>query len=453
MRSVWLTLVLAACTASGKEVQPTGDSLFFPTGAAVSPDERFLFVANANSELRFDSGTVGVIDLEHVDRTVTAWETSGALETGCHPDPDHRETLYCEGDDPPDKNGDKHGERPFMLPGSATRIGNFATKIAIQDTGNGTLRLIVPTRGDPSITWIDFDGARLECNADAQGLPLCDEAHRLSYVHNDPDLAIVPDEPFDAYADSTGQFAIVTHLTTGAVTLVDSPVGNNAVVADVMTGVFAADPLTGLRGSTGVSARPSPSGDIIYVGSRSEPRIQTLTVGRPVNSDVAPPYLLAGNYFFLHTVGGLTGGSQDTRGIAFSSTGDRMYLINRKPPSLQVFDTSLGPTGFPRNAGIGATDICRQASTLAVMDAGDGDRAYVTCFQDGLMYIVDPRGLSSVENIVTVGRGPYSVVVAPNKKKVFITNFLEDTIAVLDANPTSPYYNRIVMRIGDQRPL
>jgi DNA-binding beta-propeller fold protein YncE len=130
-----------------------------------------------------------------------------------------------------------------------------------------------------------------------------------------------------------------------------------------------------------------------------------------------------------------------------------MYLINRRPPTLQVFDTSLGPTGFPRNEGIGVTDICRQASTLAVIDTGDGERAYVSCFQDGQMYVVDPRGLSSVEDIVTVGRGPYSVVAAPNRKKIYVTNFLEDTVAVIDVSPTSPSYNRVVLRIGDVRPL
>ncbi|HEY5951398.1 MAG TPA: hypothetical protein VIV40_38155 [Kofleriaceae bacterium] len=435
---VLFAVLLVGCTASSEEVRPKPNELFFPTGAAVSPDERFLFVANANSELRYDSGTVSVIDLGEVDRVANEWLDGGAAASNCEQDPDHRETLSCI-------------ENDFILADASARIGNFATDIAVQDTGNGTLRLIVPTRGDPSIAWLDFDGSRLNCNDNAQGFALCDEAHRLSYVHNDPDLALVPDEPFDAYADSAGRFAVVTHLSSGAVTLIDSPIGQDAIVADVMTGLFAADPASGARGATGISARPSTNGDIIYVASRSEDRIQTLSVGRPANS--APPYLLAGNYFFLNLVGNAAGQSSDSRGVTFSSSGDRMYLINRKPPSLQVYDTSLGPTGFPKNQGIGATDICRQASTLTVMDTGDGERAYVTCFQDGQLYVVDPRGFGYVENIVTVGRGPYSVVAAPNRKKVYVTNFLEDTVVVLDADPTSPYYNRVVLRIGDVRPL
>ena len=450
MRCVLLcAAAIAGCTASREEVKPPDNKLFFPTGAAASPDGSLLFVTNANSELRFDSGSVSVFDLATIDRYAETWTMTGEIPDAatcvatddhpcCSQDPDHRETLSCPA------WGD------FMRGNAAARIGNFATAIAVQDTGSGTLRLVIPTRGDPSITWLDWDGSKLFCNSGADGFALCDEAHRLSYVRNDPDVGLMPEEPFDAFADSTGQFALVTHLTTGAVTLVDSPIGADAQITDVLQGLFAPDPLTNLRGATGVAGRPSMGGDVVYVGSRSEDRIQMLTVGRPPNG--APPYIVPGNYFFLNLVGSASGGSFDTRSIRFSPSGDRMYLINRKPPSLQVYDTSLGPTGFPQNRGVGATDICRQASTLAVMDAGDGDRAYISCFQDGQLYIVDPRGLSSVEDIVLVGRGPYTVVGSAAHKKVYVTNFLEDTVAVVDVNPTSPRYNRVVLRIGEVRP-
>jgi DNA-binding beta-propeller fold protein YncE len=432
-----LCLGLAACTASAEQVRPPEDQLYFPTGLAVSPDDSLMFVANANSELRYDSGSLAVIDLDLVDQIAADWATAKMSPDGCLQDPDRTETLICD-------------ETRFIKPHAGARIGNFATDIAVQDTGAGNLRLIVPTRGDPSVAWIDWDGAKLSCNPGAEGFALCDEAHRLSYVHNNPDLAVLPDEPFDAYADSTGQYAVVTHLTSGSVTLIDSPIGGTATIADVSTGVFAADPLTGLRGSTGVAARPSPAGDIVYVGSRSEDRIQTYTIGRPQNH--VDPFLIPGNFFFLDAVGANAGSSADTRGMAFSPTGDRMFLVNRRPPSLQVYDTSAKDTGFPANAGIAATDLCRQASTLAVLDSGDGERVYVTCFQDGQLYIIDPRGQSSVDDILVVGRGPYAVAAAPTKKKIYVSNFLEDTIAVIDVAPGSPTRNRVVLRIGEVKP-
>jgi len=439
----------AGCTASADEVRPPERQLFFPTGAALSPDGRFLFVANANSELRYDSGSVSVIDLDHVDRVADGWVNGQAVEGGCDIDTEHSETLHC--------GADADGNLPFIVASANARIGNFATDIAVQDTGSGTARLIIPTRGDPSISWLDWNGTALQCGS-GQGFSLCDETHRLSYVHDDPDLDTLTDEPFDAYADSTGQFAVVTHLTTGDVTLIDSPIGGTASIADVTKGLFAADPLTGLRGATGVAARPSSGGNIVYVASRSEDRIQMLTVGHPPNEGSANglrvfPYLVPGNYFFLNFVGGNAAGSTDSRGLVFSPGGDRLYILNRRPPTLQIYDTSLNDAGFPRNTGLGATDICRQASTLTVLDAGDGERAYVTCFQDGQIYVVDPRGQSSVEDIVLVGRGPFTVVGSVAHKKVYVTNFLEDTIAVIDVSPTSPRKNRVVLRIGDVRPL
>ncbi|MBV8762285.1 MAG: hypothetical protein JO257_33650 [Deltaproteobacteria bacterium] len=443
MRTVFLLACapLVACTASAEEVHPYDKNskhpelaIFYPTGLGIAPDDSKLFLANANSELRYDSGSVIMLDLALADQVAGAWTSSKTQPDGCNQDADHQETLVCS-------------EEKFLLDG-AVRIGNFATDIAVQDfkTG-GPARLIVPTRGDPSVAWIDYDGSKLSCNSDQTGFALCDETHRLSYVHNDPNVGLLPDEPFDAFAGK--DFAFVTHLTTGGITLIDSPPGGDATIADVVTGLFSADPLTGLRGTTGVAGR-GDSG-LVYIGSRSDDRIQTVSVGRPVNSDIAPPYIVPEEYFFEDLVGGNSGGSTDTRGMAFSASGDRMYLINRRPPSLQVYDTSLDAGGAPRNKGIAATDLCRQASTLTVMDAGDGDRVYVTCFQDGEIYVVDPRGMSSVEDIITVGRGPYSVVAAPTRKKVYVTNFLEDTVAVIDVDPTSPTHDRVVLRIGEPK--
>ena len=433
---VTILVVGAGCTASAEEVQPPETALFFPTGLAVTSGDTLMFVTNANSDLRYDSGSILVFDVRKVDQIANDW-TTNKNTAGCTQDPDHTETLNCE------------DQTMFLMEHAGVRIGNFATDIAVQDTGSGTLRLIVPTRGDPSISWIDWDGTKLSCNSTSAGSVLCDDKHRLTYVHDDPNIGVLPDEPFSAFADTKGQFAVVTHLTTGDVTLINSPIGGDARIADVDSAVFLADPTTGVRGSTGVAGRtPGLDGDIVYVGSRSDPRVATFTVGTPVNN--ADRYLIPGNSFNLDFVGINAGGSTDTRGMAFSASGDRLYLLNRNPPTLQIYDTSLGPTGFPKNDGIAATDVCRQASTLSVVDVGDGDRAFITCFQDGELYVVDPRGNSGVADVISVGRGPYEVAAAPSLKKVFVSNFLEGTIAVVDVSPTSVFRDRVVLRIGTQ---
>ncbi len=82
---------------------------------------------------------------------------------------------------------------------------------------------------------------------------------------------------------------------------------------------------------------------------------------------------------------------------------------------------------------------------------GDGDRVYVSCFQDGQVYILDPRASGGTDDIVTVGRGPFAVVAPPGRQRLYVTNFLEDTIAVLDLTPGSATRNRVVLRIGEPR--
>jgi YVTN family beta-propeller protein len=418
---------------------------------AVAPDDSVLFVANANSELRYDSGSISVIDLTAVEAAIDAWVDPQKRSPGsCTPDAAHSETLIC--------NATQFMKRTVLGQAAGVRVGNFSTDIALQDfstrdaAGNVTvvnLRVFVPTRGDPSVAWADYNGDRLSCTGTSESFALCDDAHRLQSQNDDPLAVTVPDEPFDVFADGPSGFAIVTHLTNGAVTLIDSPATGDATIADIRRNVFAPDPATGLRGSTGVAGHTRGDGtEIIYVGSRTDDRIQMFTIGHPRNT--APPYLVPGNYFFLDSVG--TGASSaDTRGVRFSPTGDLLYVANRSPPTVQIFDTSTDPDGLPRNQPTGSSDICPGASALAVIDTGNGERAYVTCFQDGTIYVVDPRGTSQVEDIITVGRGPFSIAASHARQQLFVSNFLEDTIAVVDVNPASVNRNRVVLRIGIPR--
>lgn len=445
---------LGACTASASAVEPPATQFFYPTAVAVAPDDSVMFVVNGNSDLRYDSGTVSVLDLGIVDTVAANWtvgqvvpanpagsDCSATTPDGspqcCSVDPNNAFSLICD-------------ETQFMVPNAAARIGNFATDMSIQDTQNGTLRLIIPTRGDPSITWADWSGTALSCNADGKDFELCDDDHRIAFLDNNSNIGVLPDEPFMVWASSSGEFAVVSHFSTGDVSLIDSPIGGKAYASDLSIAAFDPDPNTGLIGAAGVGGRTSPAGDIVYVGASTEDRIQTYTVGRPVNGQA--PFLLPGNYFFLDAVGGQAGTSEDTRGITFSPDGSRMYLINRDPPSLQIFDTSLKDTDFPANTVIGVTDICREANFLAAIDTGDGERVYISCFADGVIDVIDPNGGGSLIDQIQSGSGPYAVAASLARKKLYVSNFLEDTVSVIDIAPGSPSRDRVVLRVGTIKP-
>src|SRR4029079_10816689 len=86
----------AGCTASSEEVRPPADQLFFPTGIALTPDQSALFVTSANSDLRFDSGTVTAFASADIAATVTAWQANRAMPQGCMVDQAALETLECD---------------------------------------------------------------------------------------------------------------------------------------------------------------------------------------------------------------------------------------------------------------------------------------------------------------------------------------------------------------------
>ena len=424
-----LAAALAACTASESEVRPDPDTIFFPTAVAVAPDDSVAFVVSANSDLTYDSGTVQVIDLSAVEQAVTAWKGSRAVPANCSTVLESPETLAC-------------GEADFLIDGAGVRIGNFASSVGMQELAAGRLRLMVPVRGDPSVTWMDWDptSRKLACGADA-GFALCDDDHRLVRIREDEDLPALPPEPYGIYVDSTAAFAIVTHFANGVVSLIDSPADGVPTVSDAVQ-------VSTLFGLTSVAGRKPGADNLVYVQSRGDDRVFLMTIARTA---LREPFLVGGGFFFQNGIGSgsQSGGvGEDSRGLVFRDDGDRALTVNRSPPALQVLDTSLTATGVPANRLVGSTDICRQVTSLTAVDTGDGERAYVTCYGEGELYVVDPRGGGRVEATALVGRGPISSAAAPSRRLLLVANFVDSSVAVVDLDPTSPFAYRVVMRIG-----
>ncbi len=426
------------CPAAAEDVRPPEDQFFFPSGLEVSPDEHYLFVVNANSELRYDSGTLLTVDLDRVDALVDEWLATAAVPgepADCEQDILLPRLLVCN-------------EEDVVLADATVRLGNFAASVKAENMDSGDLRLFVAARGDPSITWVDFYPSDHQTDCGGSGEPpRCDEDHRLTQLREDLELPTLSDEPYGIYVDSAGGYAAVTHFTSATVSLIDAPTdGRPPMLADVLGGLFASDPTTGVRGAVGVAGRsPGTRGSLLYVTSRSESRVQTMYVHRPSQEGGAPT-LVPSEFFFLNRV--LP--SDDGRGLAFSADGNRLHVLNRNPPMLQTIDTSAGPDGYPQNTIAGAVEICSRASQLVLADVGGGERAFVSCFSAGQVWVVDTES-SSVDAIINVGRGPHAVAVAPSRRRLYVTNFLEDTISVVDLTPEASTEYRVVLRLGRTR--
>jgi DNA-binding beta-propeller fold protein YncE len=434
-------------------VRPPRDQFYFPTGMDISPlpvetdqafgtpevpltdEEASLFVANANSDLRYDSGTVQVVDLETVDDVVDQWLDGGRPPDGldCSVDLLVPYTLVCD-------------EREFIRRDATIRIGNFATELKVQRIGNGQerLRLFAAVRGDPSLTWIDYDvaDADLSCSTSV-GFSACDDEHRLVQLRNDEDFIALPDQPFGVYVDSKNQYVVLTHFLSGAITLADSPADGEPILSDAIANLFAGDPQSGFRAVLGVGGRlPGSPNNRIYVTSPIEARVQSLVASRPPGGGL--PTLVAAEYFFMSRG---VNTSNNGRGVAFSGDGNSAYILNRSPPMLHIIDTSLDEQGVPRNQFVRGVELCAEASNLTVSPIRGRDRIFVACFRNGQVWSVDPRG-GVVDQIIEVGNGPQSLIASPGREKLYVANNLENTIAVVNLAPEVETENRVVLRVG-----
>jgi hypothetical protein len=264
-------------------------------------------------------------------------------------------------------------------------------------------------------------------------------------MRNDDTLGPLAAEPFGLYVDSAAGYAVATHLIGGAVSLIDAPTSGDApMITDGLGNVFAPDPVTRISSALGVAGRqPGVPGSRLYVTSRSEERVQVFTVAR---IDDGLPVLVPAEFFFLRGVSP----SDDGRGIQFDDDGNRAYVLNRSPATLQVLDTSVGPSGVPRNELIEPIEICGDSSNLVVGDLGRGPRVFISCFRDGQVWAVDPVA-GEVDAIIDVGRGPQSLALSESRQQLYVTNFLEDTVAVVDLAPESVTEDRVVLKLGRTR--
>ena len=261
------------------------------------------------------------------------------------------------------------GRRPSPRPWSATRqmfLRQTAARACRSATSRPTSRCrtrrtarcasIVPTRGDPSIAWVDWDGERrLSCNRSGEAFALCDDdAPAVVRPERCRRSSRIPDEPFGVFADTRGRVRD-RHAPDHRRGHADRLAARRPRAGHRRRAAASSPPIRRpacAARPASPAASPHAAGDIIYVGSRSEDRIQTFTVGRPVND--APPFLLAGQLLLPRRASATrrNGGSTDTRGMAFSPT--RRPPVPRQPPAADRSRSSTrrsAPTGLPEQRG------------------------------------------------------------------------------------------------------
>jgi DNA-binding beta-propeller fold protein YncE len=477
-------LLLAACASEEPGIAPDRGRFYFPTGLAVDPARPLLYVANSNADLKFNGGTVSVLNIRGLPTDLSrVGELVSQNKLDCEPGRTDLTSWECD-------------ETQFVIKGATIRIGDFPSQVHLTSDGK---RLFVPVRGQDYLAWVDIvdvagDVVDLRCNDDVEnGCGAvepgsncdawdCDAKHRVNYATGQRES--LPEEPFgmlinelaavhvqkggrrrtcrDGLApgvpcdcggakecvedtdeeccvpppDKDSTHIYVTHLLGGEISFFASR-ANGVELVDIRGGFFT--PQNGIQGGFSMAAQtPGDKDGRVYVSSRVDSVLASFRI-RDNNTIVDDSRVV---------VGALSPGS-DNRGIAFSPGGDRMYVVNRQPPSLVAFDMSA-KAGLPKGEPMWVEEVCSEPSLLRL--APERDLAYVVCFGTAQIHVVDTATGKVVDQIST-GKGPNELVIDRQRSCAFVANFLENSVGVIDLDPSHSTYHRMVLRIGLQQNL
>jgi DNA-binding beta-propeller fold protein YncE len=506
--------VLAAATAlfvagchydlNDPGTEPLAAQFHFPAGIAIDPIRPYLYVTNANADLKYGGGTLQVVNLERFDCAVARMR--GAATTGICANPCWTaDTGLCTFD-PNDPNMIDCDATPFVVGSATVKIGNFAGDIQVLSDGLGVdrRRLFVAVRGDPSITWVDVDlddpdaaacagGVTMSCfdNPAAKhaqaGMPGCDRSRLIqdfvqpvNCIGTGPAVGVtcptasttLPPEPFALVLDPPGdqppgllsdgvthyRRLVTSHLSGGQVTVIDA---RGPPKIESISGQFFSPDQLQRHGAFGLAPMPfgGPRG-LWYLTSNNQPTIAGFRIADVEVVTAA----------FSFSLGGVYQSGADGRDIVFDPDGSRAFLAENNPPSVAVIDTQPSPTsaGVPANKLVDVIDVCQQPSRIKVVkEVGPGapgeaplvqTRVYVVCFLANQVMVVDPDRPLVLDTIL-VGRGPNDIVVpspgAFPTRRAYVTNFGDGSISLIDLEPNDPTatpphttHNRVVARIG-----
>jgi DNA-binding beta-propeller fold protein YncE len=396
-------------------------------------------------------------------------------------------------------------EPQFIRSNATVQLGSFGGAVELQryvrDDGEIVRRLFVAVRAEPSITFADVtiqnDLVSMRCKGPRQNGPaqpeqgFCDDNWRVRRPGGvTPGALVLPEEPHVLALDEALGALYIGHLTVtansqiqgGGVSTLDirNPQSESSVV--VFAGLAALNTFipAGLNQAVAAlslspTALPSPTsqaapkldcenpGTRVYATARYSTAISGMGLRNPTEAckpltdardlTLLPAESFYSSAFFPH--------GSDIRGILFSSAQPDLpdqhqaFVLHRNdadvptnPAALVVLDRSLGSDGMPLNTPIDVLEVCSGPTAMQMFNAGRGNRIYITCYDDGYIYVVEPNALV-VTSVIDVGAGPTSLVFSPTDPGVaYVASFANSHLSVIDLVPGSPTENHVVMRMG-----
>ena len=433
-------LVTAACGPGIAARPPLKEAFYFPSGLwfqSFSPgDGGYLYVASANYDKRYDSGALSVVKLSSVPGLPAVG--SGGLV------PVEFENLGSDV--------------------AQVLIQSFAGEMAAYLKPSGEIRLFVPTRAEGDLLEIvDAQGSTLTCLHG--GTNCIDPALSLTALENVGDGKPRAPEPIGVAVASSGDADVdvmVTHLKTA-----DSPPKTNmnpetyVVDLSAMNPVIASTSFVSL-GLVASGAGPSTSSVAIgsryaYLSARYISASGTMIFVLDRQSKVTDPVTMRTTMTLYNP--GLEASylTLESRGVALGRNETRLYVAGRSPDSLVVANI-LPPSGNVPNLRVArAVSLPDGPNQVKVISRPPrGDLVVVTSSTAGVVSIYDDDVGRLVSQIAGVGSQPFGIAVQPadpngphpNVARVFVSNFGDGRVAVIDVDVVQPEKSRLVAHLG-----
>jgi hypothetical protein len=424
--------LVAACAPSSAAKPPPATAFYFPSGILyheLTPGDGYLYVASANYDKRFDTGSISAVRLSSVP---------GLPPIGAEVPASGPVQLENLGSD-------------FKQVYIESFAGEMDAYVPQDDAGQPIsgrpIRLFVPTRAEGDLLEIvDAMGTSLTCLHG--GTNCIDASLSLTAFERVGDGKPRAPEPIGVAVSSKGDGEVmVTHLKAA-----DSPPKTNQLLETYVVDLVAANPVIDATrfislGLIQNAAGPSTSSVALgkryaYLTARYSSTTGTLLFALDSQTKTLFSLFLEATYQTL-----------ESRGVAIGKGEQRIYVAGRSPDSL----VSIAVVGDP------AADLpsLRVDRALTVPDGPNevaiiprnsrGDLAVVTSSTAGAVSIYDEDVGRLVAQVAAVGSEPFGIAVqrAAGQARIFVSNFGDGRVAVIDIpDLLHPERARVVAHLG-----
>jgi YVTN family beta-propeller protein len=486
------------CNFGQSGIAPPTNRIFLPTGIAADPVDDFLYVVNSNSDLRFNAGTVVAVPALNLQQVLTIRAlptTKPCTKTRFSRTEAVQDDFCCV--DMLDSNVINCNEPYFVQSDATIEIGSFGSAIALQEYSRGSetvRRLFVAVRAEPSITYADVTVDNTDPNAkklrmrctgpakqDGSKQPInafCDDSWKVRRRGGDtPGSLDLPEDPHLLAYDDKLKALYVGHLTVvangavqgGGVSTLDvcnpqdessqvrfAGLSRTTFIPETLSQAVSGLSLDLANSNLALALDPAKPTTSLYATARYATAISAMVLRSPLHAECSDPErddltLVPADSFYSSAF--LPHGA-DIRGILFSPDRPEAYVLHRNdsdaptnPAAIEVLDRTLSD-GRPANTPMGVIEVCGGPTGMQLHKAGRRGRIYVTCYDDGQIYVVDPDALV-VTAVIEVGSGPTSLVFPhPDSVVAYVASYANSHLSVIDVAPGSPTENHVVMRIG-----